>query len=206
MGASLPKQYLPLSGQPIACYSFVLLSRLTSIDSIVVVCEEEYETLFEGAIFARPGPRRQDSLAKGLEKAPSDTDLILVHDAARPLIAEEDVLRVIDAAKIHGAATLATPVKATIKEGDPNQMVTKTLKRSTLFEIQTPQVVRKEILQEGLAHANENNLTVTDDVSLAELLLKPTKLVEGSNDNIKITTPEDLAFAQYILDERALVH
>jgi len=203
MGEVTPKQYLPLDGKPIALHSFTTIAQSDLVAEVVVVCDQHYEHHFHGARFARPGPRRQDSVFHGLQAISPDTDLILIHDIARPLLAEEDLENVILEGNLHGAATLATPVTSTIKIADEKLMVTQTLDRSFLYNIQTPQVLKKKILLEGFAKAHAEEITVTDDVSLAELTSSPVKLVMGSRDNIKITTPEDLVFAENILRERS---
>jgi len=204
IGGDTPKQYLPLCGKPIAHYSFTTLIDANVADEIIVVCDPSYQSLFPGATFAQPGKERQDSVYNGLQKVSSNSDLVLIHDIARPILREEELHAVIKQAKIHGAATLAMPLKFTIKEADEDQMVVKTLDRSKLYEIQTPQVLKKDLLIEGFKKAHEENALVTDDVSLAELISHPVKLVMGSYDNIKITTPEDLTFAENILCERSL--
>lgn len=203
MGASSPKQYLPLLGKPIALYSFECLLSSPLISEIIVVCEPAYESLFWGVQFAKPGSRRQDSVYNGLRKVSQDCDFVLIHDIARPLLNEEDLQTVILAAEEFGAATLATPVKVTIKEADSDHLVRKTLDRSALYNIHTPQVLKKEVLLKGFSVAIDKEITVSDDVSLAELISHPVKLVMGSYDNIKITTPEDLTFAENILRERS---
>lgn len=204
MEAAIPKQYLPLGGKPLVLHSFERLRNCPLIDEVIVVCHQNYRRLFPDTCFADPGNRRQDSLFQGLKQVHSQAEFILVHDAARPLLSEEDLLAVIQAGFEFGAATLALPAISTIKQADRNLMVTQTFDRSTLYTIQTPQVIRKDVLTLGFALAQENDLTVTDDVSLAELTGHPVKLVIGSPENIKITTPEDLALAESLFDERLL--
>ena len=205
MEASTPKQYLPLAGKPLALHSYELLRCTPLISEVIVVCHEHYRPLFRGALFAEPGPRRQDSLYQGLQLVDDAAEMILVHDAARPLLSEEDLMRVIQSGLEVGAAALATPAISTIKEADQNLMVKRTLDRAVLWHIQTPQVIRKEVLWRGFALANEQGLTVTDDVSLAELTGHPVQLIAGSTDNLKITSPEDLVLAESLFNER-LVH
>ncbi len=205
MGATTPKQYLPLSGKPIALHSFDLLTKCDLISEIIVVCIPSYHHLFPSAQYASPGRRRQDSLFNGLQHTSPASEYILVHDAARPLLEEKELNTLINAALEYGAATLATAVQSTIKQADDDLLVTKTLERSSLYNIQTPQMIKKEILLEGFAKAQQDNLSVTDDVSLAELINAPVKLVLGTGENIKITTPEDLTFAENILSERVVL-
>lgn len=201
MGITTPKQYLPLAGKIIALYSYELLCQIDRIKEVIVVCDTEYQPHFKCRHFAQPGERRQDSLYNGLQHVSTDSDYVLIHDAARPLVKKEDVEALIDAGLECGAACLATPVKMTIKQADLKCMVIQTLPRNSLFEIQTPQILKKDLLIAGFQKAEKQNLTVTDDVSLAELVSHPVKLVMGSYENIKVTTPEDLLFAENVLSE-----
>lgn len=205
MKASIPKQFLTLKHKPVVKYSFDLFMTLPDVAEIVVVCAPDYRHLFEPhhnevqLTFALPGERRQDSVNNGLQAIKSTASLVCVHDSARPCITIPLVKRVIEAARLHGASAAGMPVKFTIKEVNGQHFVANTPDRSFIWEIQTPQIIRKQWLQEGFAHALKHNLTVTDDVSLIELLKKPVKLVEGCYTNLKITTPEDLIFAEQLI-------
>jgi 2-C-methyl-D-erythritol 4-phosphate cytidylyltransferase len=192
MGSPLPKQYLPLGEKPIACHSLEVFLSHPAIMEVIVVCAPEYRSFFSkyDVLFANPGIRRQDSLFNGLKSA--SHEWICVHDAARPYLTSELLTRMIGEGKEIGAATLAMPVKNTLKECDRDGFVRSTPDRDYIWEVQTPQLLAKEILLKGFAYADEHHLTVTDDVSLAELINHPVKLVSGSYQNIKITTPEDL--------------
>lgn len=197
MQSSTPKQFLKIDQKPIAVYSFDLFLQIPEIDEIVVVCAPDFTSYFKSdsksVVFALPGQRRQDSVFNGLQV--SSHPLICIHDAARPFIDKILVSKVLAAGEQYGAATVAMPLKFTVKEVDSNQFVKNTPDRSKIWEIQTPQVLHREILIEGFNQAYEKEITVTDDVSLAELINKPVKLVEGSHTNIKITVPSDLAIA-----------
>jgi len=203
MVADMPKQFLLLDGKPLILHSLDVFLAIPEVDEIVVVCGSSYRHVFEGTpsklIFADPGDRRQDSVFNGLQKVSPDAGLVCVHDSARPLITPDLVCDVIAEATRHGAATLGLPVSFTVKYGDDNNFVVSTPDRSDIWEIQTPQVVSAPLLREGFLYANNNNITVTDDVSLVELIRKPVKLVEGSTTNIKITTPKDLIIAENII-------
>lgn len=200
MGHAIPKQYLPLAGKPIALHSFDLFCRMEEVDEIIVVCEEPYRKLFsctnKPLFFADPGKRRQDSIFNGLSRASDRADLICTHDAARPFIEKETFLALLEKALAVGAATLAAPVICTIKQSNPNRIVEKTLDRSSLWEIQTPQALTRDLFLRGFKYANENKIEVTDDTSLAELLHAPVALVPSLHRNFKITTPFDLAVAE----------
>lgn len=205
MKSPLPKQYLQLGGKAIARHSFDCLSLLPEVKEIVVVCEEEYRELFREPLsgitltFAKPGPRRQDSVLNGFRAITAAADLVCIHDAARPFITPAIVERVLHAALEHGAATAAMPVKFTVKEATSDKIVLHTPDRSRIWEIQTPQALKPAIVERGFQHVEACGLTVTDDVSLAEQLGYPVKLVEGDYNNLKVTTPEDLLLAEALL-------
>lgn len=200
MKSEIPKQFLPLSGKPIALHSFSVFEKMSAIDQIVVVVEDEWQDVFAASkkpiVFASPGKRRQDSVWSGLQKVAAETDLVLIHDAARPFVTEEMTLRLIEEVKCSPAATLGMPVKFTVKESTSEGFVVRTPNRENVWEIQTPQALLKKVLLEGFGKAHGQNLTVTDDVSLAELCGYPVKLIPGSYQNLKITTPEDLHVAE----------
>lgn len=205
MRSIIPKQYLHIEGRPIVDYSFALFASMPEISEIVVVCAKEYRSYFQHAndkimlTFAEPGLRRQDSVYNGLQALQREASLICVHDAVRPCITVELVRRVIQAAAEYGAATAAMPLKFTLKQADEKGFVQRTLDRSLLWEIQTPQVMKKALFEKGFEKANEAQITVTDDVLLIELLGHPVKLVEGSYNNVKVTTPEDLFMCERVL-------
>ncbi|KAK4438429.1 2-C-methyl-D-erythritol 4-phosphate cytidylyltransferase, chloroplastic [Sesamum alatum] len=208
MGASMPKQYLPLLGQPIALYSFYTFSKMPEVKEIVVVCDPSYQDIFEDAKenihvdmkFALPGKERQDSVYSGLEAIDSNSELVCIHDSARPLVLAGDVAKVLKDGQRVGAAVLGVPAKATIKEANSDSFVVKTLDRKTLWEMQTPQVIKPDLLKKGFELVNREGLEVTDDVSIVEHLRHPVYITEGSYTNIKVTTPDDLLLAERILN------
>nr|XP_019702467.1 2-C-methyl-D-erythritol 4-phosphate cytidylyltransferase, chloroplastic isoform X2 [Elaeis guineensis] len=210
MGASMPKQYLPLLGQPIALYSFYTFSQISEVKEIVVVCDPSYKDVFEGASeeiqvgikFALPGKERQDSVFNGFQEIEGSSELVCIHDSARPLVTSGDIKKVLKDAWLNGAAVLGVPVKATIKEANSDSFVVKTLDRKTLWEMHTPQVIKPHLLRDGFELVNRNGLEVTDDVSIVEHLKHPVYITEGSYTNIKVTTPDDLLLAERILNMR----
>ncbi|KAL5228331.1 hypothetical protein ABZP36_016596 [Zizania latifolia] len=210
MGASMPKQYLPLLGVPIALHSLKTFCQLKEVKEVVVVCDPDYKDVFEDSIenvqipikFALPGKERQDSVFNGLQEIDGDSELVCVHDSARPLVSSEDVKKVLEDAAVHGAAVLGVPVKATIKEADSDSFVVKTLDRKTLWEMQTPQVMKPNLLRDGFELVKRDDLEVTDDVSIVEYLKHPVYITEGSYTNIKVTTPDDLLLAERLMNEK----
>lgn len=214
MGAGMPKQYIKLLGREIALHALEAFLDC-DVKEIVIVCAEEWRSVFEGYLAKRGtvkpvikytsgGKERQDSVKNGLDKL--TTEFAAVHDCARPLVTKAEIDLVIADARRHGAALLAVRTKATIKRASDGKgdeaMVGDTLDRNQMWEAQTPQVVRCSLLRQGFDHAAKHGLAVTDDVSLVESLGKPVKLSEGEYTNIKVTTPEDISVAETILRSR----
>ena len=142
-------------------------------------------------------------MRSGLEACPGDAALVCIHDAARPLVTPEEIFKVIGDAREHGAAVLGVPVKATVKESDDGEFVLRTVDRSRLWEVHTPQVIKPALLREGFDKVAKEGLEVTDDVSIIEQLGLPVKLTLGEYTNLKVTTPDDMVVATQILDQRA---
>nr|XP_027190818.1 2-C-methyl-D-erythritol 4-phosphate cytidylyltransferase, chloroplastic isoform X2 [Cicer arietinum] len=188
--------------------SFYTFTQMLEVKEIVVVCDPSYKDVFEDVKgnsqvqlkFALPGKERQDSVYNGLQAVDSNSELVCVHDSARPLVLQGDVQKVLKDGLLNGAAVLGVPVKATIKEANTESFVVRTLDRKTLWEMQTPQVIKPNLLREGFELVNREGLEVTDDVSIVEHLKHPVYITEGSYTNIKVTTPDDLLLAERILN------
>ena len=210
MDAPIPKQFLSIDGKAIALHSFEIFQSMPEVAEIVIVCDPSYQKLFTlnspgshplRIAFALPGQRRQDSVYHGLQQLSSNTSLVCIHDSARPFIDAPMVRRTLAAAETHGAATTGMPMKYTVKESTENGFVKRTLPRTNIWEIQTPQAIKTHLLKQGFKKAIEEDITVTDDVSLVELFNLPVKLIEGSYSNLKITTQDDLAIAEQIIEK-----
>jgi 2-C-methyl-D-erythritol 4-phosphate cytidylyltransferase len=205
MQSSIPKQFMQLGEKPLVLYSFDVFASLPETLEIIIVCESSYRALFQNKErnlnirFADPGHRRQDSVYHGFQMSDSKAKYICIHDGARPFVTDKIIYRTLGAAEETGAAAAGVPIKFTVKECHENGLVKKTLNRSNLWEIQTPQIIKPYLLKEGFEKVIEKSLTITDDVSLIELLPHPVKLAEGSYENIKITTPEDFVLAESLL-------
>ena len=216
MKASMPKQFLELFGAPILHHSLDLfLNQLTGVPYVVLVLDPMYQPDYQHLVdryegrfaLANPGQERQGSVETGLQKlvdiSSQSCSYVAIHDSARPLVTVEEIEQVVQDAKDYGASVLAVPCKATIKEsGDGGLTVLRTLPRSRLWEVHTPQVIRIDTLQRGFAKVQDEELQVTDDVSIVEALGEPVKLTLGQYTNLKITTPEDMDVAKAILEER----
>jgi len=212
----IKKPYLDLAGIPILAHSLMVFQRCPLVNEIVVVVARGDEQGCIGSVIDPymiekahrvivGGESRQESVFNGLRSLTSDTDMVIVHDCARPFVTEEMIRDTLEAAGEWGAATVAVPVKDTIKEADDERFVTKTLNRHSLWTIQTPQTFRYDLLLQAHLYARENNIRVTDDASLIEKLGDHrVKLVMGTSENMKVTTPGDLTIANAILESRKI--
>jgi len=195
MKSDVPKTFLPLRGKPVILHSFDLFLSMKEIDEIIVVCPKEHQSIFPaGTLFAPPGEKRQDSVQNGVLK--TSGDVLLIHDGSRPLIRKEDVLKLLEEGMSTKAAALASPIKNTIKQVSANKHVEKTLDRSVLYEMYTPQLLAREVYEKGYQAAK--GVPLTDDVALAECINHPVKIVIGCASNIKITYPIDLKLAEIL--------
>lgn len=206
MGSTLPKQFLPLGGKPIALHSFSFFASFPFVSEIIVVCDPAHEPLFPKSsqctvLFARPGKERQDSVASGLEKVSSKNAFVAIHDSARPFVKEIDFPVLYDEARKHAGAVSAVRVKNTIKQSDAQECILQTISRENLWEIHTPQILNTALFKESLQLCKNKQIFVTDDASALEHAGHRVKLVSGSYHNIKITTQEDLVFSEYLLQK-----
>jgi len=209
MGGGGNKNLLELTGEPILLRTLKTFSQVGRVNFLIVVAAAhevaEVEKLLSATAGLKPwrvtagGTERQYSIANGLKLLPDDAEIILVHDAARPLISARTIDDVIDAATEFGGAIAAVPSKDTIKIVDANGFVKCTPPRSELVAVQTPQGFRREILLRAYAQADADKFLGTDDASLVERLGAKVKVVTSSYDNIKITTPEDIHVAEILL-------
>jgi 2-C-methyl-D-erythritol 4-phosphate cytidylyltransferase len=201
--SKVSKPLVKISRQPIIIYCLRTLSRHPYVKDIIVVANSLNARAIKNALkrsriskirnVVLGGPRRQDSVSNGLKELPLKADMVLIHDAARPFIESSIITRAIKSAVKTGAAVVGVPAKATIKKAVKGDIVGETLNRGDLWEIQTPQVFRKNLLLQ--AYRKFGGREATDDASLVESLGVKVSLVMGSYFNIKITTPEDLIIA-----------
>ncbi|MFD0681888.1 MULTISPECIES: 2-C-methyl-D-erythritol 4-phosphate cytidylyltransferase [unclassified Paenibacillus] len=203
------KQYLQLSGKPILVYTLTLFERIEQVDTVVLVTGADDVDRCSGYIeqFALSkvqhvvsgGKERQDSVYKGLEVLGSDVEWVMVHDGVRPFASVEHVLACWRKAMEAEAAVLAVPVKDTIKIVNNEGMIESTPDRRSLWAIQTPQAFRLSLLKLAYEQAEKDGFAGTDDAMLVERIGTPVQVVESDYYNIKITTPEDLPWAEWII-------
>jgi 2-C-methyl-D-erythritol 4-phosphate cytidylyltransferase len=201
------KPYAPLANKAVWLYSADRFVGRGDVKQVIVVISAEDREDFMSKFGANVailgidvvdgGEERSDSVARGLARVKSDIDFVCVHDAARPCIVDEWVTKVFEAAQKHDAAILAIPVSGTLKRVGADNTIVETVSREGLWEAQTPQVFRRQLLLE--AHAKRGNFNATDDAQLVERLGKKVAIVPGSPINLKITTKEDLRLAEQAL-------
>jgi 2-C-methyl-D-erythritol 4-phosphate cytidylyltransferase len=148
------------------------------------------------------GAHRQDSVANGLKALRSDAQFVAVHDAARPLVRPEQIEAVFAQARKNGAASLAAPVKDTIKQADPKFFVSGSVSREGLYAMETPQIFSRDLLIRAYEAVQENEISITDEVSAVERLGHKVLLVPNEELNLKITFPDDLKLAEMVLSAR----
>jgi 2-C-methyl-D-erythritol 4-phosphate cytidylyltransferase len=205
--ANYKKPFAPLDNRAVWLHSAERFVNRDDVKQVVLVISPEDKDHFYskfganvailGIDVVEGGAERTDSVQKALERVRDDIDLIAVHDAARPCLADEWVDRVFAAAEKTGAAMLAIPVAGTLKRVAPDHTIVETVSREGLWEAQTPQVFRRELLLK--AYAQRGKEPSTDDAQLVERLGQKVMVVPGSPINLKITTKEDLQIAAYLL-------
>ena len=210
MGGTVPKQFRSLNGKPILYHTLKTLQNCGIISEIIlVVPEKEYETAHTDWLgkleivkkVVIGGEKRQDSVYNGFCEASQDSEIVLVHDGVRPFLSQKMISKSIDAAREYGAAITAIPVHDTIKRVDTLGLVSQTIDRKGLWRVQTPQAFRYSLLLEAFNKAKSENFYGTDEGALIEHLGEPVKIVEGLEQNIKITRPEDLELSKAFISK-----
>jgi 2-C-methyl-D-erythritol 4-phosphate cytidylyltransferase len=206
LGGVLPKQFLRLGNTPILVASVRVFEQLPQVREVVVVAPSAYVARTTRMLkrarcrkvscVIAGGTERQDSVRLGLERLSTVPDVLLVHDAVRPLVTAQMIRRVITAAKKYGAAVVGVPVKDTIKSEGKKGFYTKTLPRHLLWAVQTPQGFLFSLFRHAHVRAAAAGVIDTDDAALVERLGIPVRIVQGDQRNMKITTKEDLALAR----------
>lgn len=206
MQAGINKVFLQLAGQPMLVRTLLKFSSVEEIgELIVVVGKDEVQSVqkllkhvpgLKPYKVAAGGSERQYSVWNGLQVSSEQADIVLVHDAARPLVTKATIENVIAKARACGGAIAAVPEKNTIKVVSEDGFVQSTPPRKTLWAVQTPQGFRRDILFEANEKAEADGFLGTDDASLVERLGKPVAVVMSDYRNIKVTTPEDLVLAE----------
>lgn len=209
-GAPQPKQFISLAGVPILVHTLQVIEQTAAVQSIIIAATANFHAvitelaqeygLTKIAALVEGGKERQDSIFNALQASIcADSDVVLVHDAVRPFITPDFVQTIVEAAWEYGAAIPGLMPKETVKECDETGIVRTTHERSRLRAIQTPQGFRREILVEAYNKARQQGFLGTDDASVVEYAGFPVCVIAGHEENIKITTPLDFRWAEFLL-------
>ena len=209
MNIGINKQFIKLEGKEIIAYTIEKFYNNSNIEDIVVVVKEDESEFFKKEILVKynfknvkiayGGKERQDSVYNGLKLLDEKCDVVLIHDGARPFVSDKIIDKSIEEAKEHKAIVVGVPVKDTIKVIDNDKNIVDTPNRSVLWAVQTPQTFDYNILIDAYKDAFKNKFYGTDDAMLVERIGYKVKMLEGSYNNIKITTQEDLNIGSQIL-------
>jgi 2-C-methyl-D-erythritol 4-phosphate cytidylyltransferase len=213
MGKARAKQFLLLGDKPLLAHTLLAFQRAPEIDEIIpIVSQEDVEDCLRDIIepyqiskvktLVVGGKERHDSVLNGLQKIGKDAAVVLVHDGVRPFVTPEMIREAVGFAKDGECVAVGVPLKDTIKEVDENKIVRRTLERRSLWAIQTPQVFPVKILRRAYEESYKLKMFGTDDATLVERTGGTVRVIMGSYENIKITTPEDLILAEEILKRR----
>jgi 2-C-methyl-D-erythritol 4-phosphate cytidylyltransferase/2-C-methyl-D-erythritol 2,4-cyclodiphosphate synthase len=202
-GGVQPKQLSLLGGRPILQHSVEAFLNSSAISDVIVALPGELaadppaylRNVDKPLHVVAGGTRRQDSVSRAFERVSADAEIVVIHDAARPLISDAVIRRTIDAAEVSGAAIAALRARDTVKRAGVDGIITATLRREEIFLAQTPQAFRVTVLRDALAFADD----ATDEAALAERAGHQVRVVDGDARNLKVTTPEDLAIAERLL-------
>ena len=209
MGPDVDKLFLKIAGRPVIAHTWKRFDSTRIIDEIALVVRDGQQSAFADLArensFQKPfrvvagGRERQDSVWNGLEALSPPTEIVAIQDGARPCTSEELIAATVAAAREVGAAVAAQPVTDTIKESADGQIISRTLDRSRLWAVQTPQSFRVEVIRRALTAVRAKGLVLTDDTAACELIGQPVKLVSNSTPNPKVTLPRDVAYVETLL-------
>lgn len=212
MNKDINKQFIKLNNKEIIVHTIDKFYNNDSIDDIVVVIKESEEEYFINNVIKKygfdnikityGGNERQDSVHNGIKELDKNCDVVIVHDGARPFVTDDIIKNSIEGAKKHNAVVVGVKVKDTIKIVGEDGNIIDTPNRSYLWSVQTPQVFKYEVITKAYEDAYNGNYYGTDDAMLVERIGYNVKMIEGSYDNIKITTQEDLKFGEQILKNK----
>jgi 2-C-methyl-D-erythritol 4-phosphate cytidylyltransferase len=213
MGRAMAKQFLLLGDKPLLAHTLLAFQRSPEIDEIIpVLAQEDVEGCLRDVIelyqitkvktLVVGGKERQDSVLNGLQKIGRDTAVVLVHDGVRPFVTPDMIREAVRFANEGECVAVGVPIKDTIKEVDEHKIVRRTLERGSLWAIQTPQAFPAKILKRAYEESYKQKMFGTDDATLVERTGGTVRVIMGSYENIKITTPEDLILAEEILKRR----
>jgi 2-C-methyl-D-erythritol 4-phosphate cytidylyltransferase len=219
MGHETPKQFLELNGVPLVILSLRRVAACPLVTQIIVATRAEeierldarirQENFKQAVLVVKGGSSRQASVGQALRHIPEDTELVVIHDAVRPFVTVEHIMRVIEEARRCKAAILGIPAMDTVKEvkraslPEDVALITATVPRERVVLAQTPQVFQAQLLKDAFARAEEDGVNASDEAGLVERLGLEVRVVHGSERNIKITKPADMELARFYLQSES---
>jgi 2-C-methyl-D-erythritol 4-phosphate cytidylyltransferase len=209
MGPDVDKLFLEVAGRPVVAHTWQRFNDAACIQEIVLVVREGMQSAFAAMAreyglnkphrFVLGGKERQDSVWSGLQALSKGAEVVAIQDGARPCTSPSLIEATVAMARDRGAAVAASPITDTIKESADGKVAARTLDRSKLWAVQTPQTFRVEVIRRALAEVHQRGMLVTDDTAACELIGQPVHLVRGSSPNPKVTVPSDLPYVELLL-------
>lgn len=214
MGPDVDKLFLELNGRPVVAHTWARFDSAACIDQIVMVVREGMQSAFAEMAqmyhFRKPfrvvvgGAERQDSVWNGLEALPEACEIVAIQDGARPCTSAELIQATVAAARETCAAVAAQAVIDTIKQSSDGVLIEKTVDRSRLYAVQTPQTFQVETIRKALTEVRNRQILVTDDTAACELIGQPVRLVLSSRPNPKLTRKEDIPYLEFLLGQKVV--
>jgi 2-C-methyl-D-erythritol 4-phosphate cytidylyltransferase len=213
IGGEVPKTYLSIAGRPLVLRTVDRMFSSRAVENVVLVIAAGESARCEALLRADPalqncrwllqvgGATRQQSVKNGLEKVSASTDIVIIHDGARPFVSTGLIDRCVDAATLKGAVVPGLPVRDTIKAVSEERWIQSTPERGNLWEIQTPQVFKRDLIVAAHERAEREGAKATDDAMLVERIGEPVFVLDGERTNFKITVPEDVWLAEALIQE-----
>lgn len=209
MGPNVDKAFFSLGSKPVIVYSMLAFEKCPEIEEVILVVRKER---LESARCAAQmfgctkikkivagGPQRQISVLNGLAEVSDEAALVVVHDGARPCVTPDLIAATLQSARQYDTGVAAVKITDTVKEVDKGLVISRTIDRTKLWRVQTPQAFKRELLIKAFAAVKKKRLTVTDEAAAVELVCNNVRLVNSTPSNIKITTPDDLVLAAALM-------
>ncbi len=209
MGPNVDKTFLSLGAKPVLVYSMLAFEKCADVDEVVlVVRKERIETarcaaqMFGCKKITRivaGGNQRQQSVLQGLKDIHAESELVVVHDGARPCVTPELISETLKSARLYGSGVAAVKVTDTVKEVEKGTVISRTVDRTMLWQVQTPQAFRVDLLRKAFEVVVRKKIKITDEAAAVECISTDVRLVAAFPGNIKITTPDDLVLAAALM-------
>ena len=209
MGGEVDKLFLEVQGMPVIGHTWKTFDEHQLVDEIVVVVREDAQAAFEQLALNLPlhkpyrfihgGDERQDSVRNGIRAACEESQIIAIHDGARPCVDQETITNTIRAAEEEGASVAASKIVDSVKLSDGHGRISQNIDRTHLWSVQTPQVFKADVIAAAMKAVADEGIFITDDTSACELIGQSVVLIESKNSNPKVTTESDLAFVSFLL-------